>query len=242
MRKEGAGSGLVQSCRASFVCSWAAQSRLKRPPAGGASSTSIRDSGHDLATAGSVVVLFFSFPLATACCRSSSGLFDHNWLHFLVASALALVLPSADPGPESSYLAQVLLARDQAWLDPFQEPPGPYPEWPCPVPFGPFSTLSSCCRDPDMTLPFVASGTSTVVYLQTESLLLLAVWSERETLPNDIPCCCSSQGFSQGHALSGLHPPSIINTASVADSLHSPCASSCRMASNFTANLSSTCV
>ena len=62
------------------MCFWAARSSLKRPLARVASSTSTRDAGLDLATAGSVVVLFFSFPLVTACCllcsRSSS---DFIW-------------------------------------------------------------------------------------------------------------------------------------------------------------------
>ena len=101
-----------------------------------------------------------------------------------------------------------------------------------------------------MTLPFIAIGTSMVVCLWIESLLLLVVWSEGETLPRHIPYCCSSQGFSQGHVLSGLHPYSRIAIwsalrlifPSVADSLHSPSASSSRMAFNITASLSSTCV
>ena len=109
-------------------------------------------------------------------------LIDHNWPRFLVASALALAQPSADPDQESPCLAQVLPARDQAWFDPFPDPPDPYSEWLCPIPFGPFPTLSLYCRDPDTTTLFAVSGNSTVAYSWTESLLLLEAWSEVEIL------------------------------------------------------------
>ena len=130
----------------------------------------------------------------------------HNWLRFLVASALVLVLPSADPDQEWPCLAQVLPARDQAWLDPSQESLDPYPEWLCPAPFVPFSTLCSYCQDLNTTRLFVASGTSTVAYSWTESLFLLEAWSEVGILPHHIPCRYPNQGVSQSHALSGLHP------------------------------------
>ena len=67
--------------RPSFICSWATRSKLKQPLDLGASSSSILDSGLDLAVNGSVAVFsFLSLPLATSgglrCSRSFS---DFIW-------------------------------------------------------------------------------------------------------------------------------------------------------------------
>ena len=79
--KEGTGSDGIHVPRPSFICSWAMRSKLKQPLDLGASSSSILDSGLDLAVNGSVAVFsFLSLPLVTSGgLRCSRSLSDFIW-------------------------------------------------------------------------------------------------------------------------------------------------------------------
>ena len=94
--------------------SWATRTKLKRPLDVGASSTSILDSGLDLAVDGSVVVFSFSLPLATACCllcsRSNS---DFIWSQF---ATLSYSLCSCSRSALSRCRSRIALSRSRiAW-------------------------------------------------------------------------------------------------------------------------------
>ena len=65
---EGTGSGGIHTSSSSFMCSWAARSKLNRPLVRETSSTSIRDAGLDHVAAGSIVLVLFSFYLANSRC------------------------------------------------------------------------------------------------------------------------------------------------------------------------------
>ena len=131
------------------MCSWATRSSLKRSLARGASSTSIRDSELDLATAGSVTVFFFSFFPQTLL------------VSFVSSRSLILSARNSPYSRATSELVPVPLLSDsiQGLLGPAQESLGPFPGsldpargshhprqgWPCLAPSGPFTVPFLSC-------------------------------------------------------------------------------------------------